>query len=91
MSAPIKLGVVGLGGRGFWLSHCAGRCDEVTVAAMADIDEALLDIAREKLPGVALYASGEEMAREADIAIATRKSLDAGQFVDLPLLDEIGE
>ena len=67
MSEPVKVGVVGLGGRGFWLSHCAGRCGEVTVTAVADIDQNMLEIAREKLPGVERYASGEEMAREADI------------------------
>ena len=91
MSTPVKLGVAGPGGRGLWLSHCAGRCDGVTLTTVADIDESMLDIVREKLPGVEPYASGEEMVREADIGIGTRRSLDTGQFVDLPLLDEIGD
>ena len=44
---------------------------------MADIDENMLDIAREKLPGFALYTSGEQMAREADIVTTGARSLRA--------------
>jgi len=67
MPEPIRLGVVGLGIRGFWLSHLARQCPETELVAMADLREDMLHLAREKFPGVGLYASGEDMARRGPI------------------------
>jgi predicted dehydrogenase len=67
MSEPIRVGVVGLGIRGFWLSHLVRQCAETELVAMADLREDMLQIAREKFPGAALYTSGEDMARQAPI------------------------
>jgi len=67
MPEPVRVGVVGLGIRGFWLSHLARQCAETELVAMADLREDMLDLAREKFPGVALYRSGEEMAATAPI------------------------
>ncbi len=67
MSQPVRIGVVGLGIRGFWLSHLVRQCAETELVAMADLREDMLQIAREKFPGVALHTSGEDMARQAPI------------------------
>jgi len=67
MAEPIRVGVVGLGIRGFWLSHLARQRPETDLTAMADLRPDMLEMAREKFPGVELFASGEEMARGAAI------------------------
>lgn len=67
MSEPLKVGVVGLGIRGFWVAHMTRGCPETRLVAMADMRPEILDIARDKFPDVDLYASGEEMARDAAI------------------------
>ncbi len=67
MSEPLRVGVVGLGIRGFHLANLATQCDEIELVALADVLAEMLDIARDKFPGVELYESGESMAREADI------------------------
>jgi predicted dehydrogenase len=67
MPEPVRVGVVGLGIRGFWLSHLARQCSETELVAMADLRDDMLGIAREKFPGVDLHRSGEEMAQHAPI------------------------
>ena len=64
---PVRVGVVGLGIRGFWISYAASQCPEVELVAMADMQESMLETARAKFPGVALYRSGREMAEQAEI------------------------
>ena len=54
MAEPVRVGVVGLGIRGFWLSHVARQCAETQLVAMADMREDMLALAREKFPGVEL-------------------------------------
>lgn len=67
MAEPLKVGVVGLGIRGFWIAQMAYEGEATQLVAMADFDESKLDLAREHFPNVALYESGEAMAREAEI------------------------
>ncbi len=67
MQDALKVGVVGLGIRGFWISHLARQTPETELVAMADLNPVMLEMARDKFPGVTLYAAGEEMAAEADI------------------------
>jgi len=81
MSEPVRIGVVGLGIRGFWLSHLARQCAETELVAMADLREDMRGIAREKFPGAALYRAGEEMAQAADVeavVVATGDCFHAG-------------
>jgi predicted dehydrogenase len=68
MAEPLKVGVVGLGIRGFWIAQMAYEGEATELVAMADFDETKLDIAREHFPGVTMYHSGQTMAEEADIA-----------------------
>ena len=93
MAEPLKVGVVGLGIRGFWLAQMTSEGDATELVAMADFDRDKLEIAREHFPGVALYESGEVMANEADIdavfigtgdrfhAGNAREALQAGKHV----------
>lgn len=77
----MKIGVVGLGIRGFWLSHCVRECPDTELTAMADMQPGMLNIAKEKFPGVELFTSGEEMVKKADIEavlIATGDRFHAG-------------
>lgn len=67
MAEPLKVGVVGLGIRGFWIAEMARTGEETELVAMADFDPEKLELAREHFPDVALYGSGESMANEADI------------------------
>lgn len=67
MAETLKVGVVGLGIRGFWIAQMAYEGEATQLVAMADFDESKLDLAREHFPNVALYESGEAMAREAEI------------------------
>ncbi|MGI5818385.1 MAG: Gfo/Idh/MocA family protein [Armatimonadota bacterium] len=67
MSAPLKVGVVGLGIRGFWLAEMTRAGEATKLVAMADLDPQKLEIAREHFEGVTMYQSGETMANEADI------------------------
>lgn len=63
----VKVGVVGLGIRGLWIARMANEGTETELVAVADMNPAMRDIARQMFPDVALYESGETMAREADI------------------------
>jgi len=56
-----------MGVRGHWLAHLARTGAVTRLVAVADLDKQMLDLARRTFPGVQAYASGEEMAREADI------------------------
>lgn len=81
MHAPLRIGVVGLGVRGFWVAHLARECPQTELVAMADMDQAMLAIAQDKFPGVALYPSGEAMAQSPDIEaviVATGDRFHAG-------------
>ncbi len=59
----IKLGIIGLGNIG--TSHAKkiieGRCPHITLAAIADINPARLEWAKENIPGAALFDSAEKM------------------------------
>jgi len=93
MAQPLQVGVVGLGIRGFWIAEMARTGAETELVAMADFDASRLEIAREHFPGVALYSSGEEMARAAEVeavfvgtsdrfhATNAREALGAGKHV----------
>jgi predicted dehydrogenase len=73
--------------------------EETELVAMADLDPAHLDVAREHFPGIALYGSGREMAERADIeavfvatgdrfhAVCAREALAAGKhtLIEKPL------
>ncbi len=81
MIEPLRMGVVGLGIRGFHLAHLITRIQETELVAMADMQDKMLDIAREKFPGVELYESGAAMAEKADIEavlVATGDRFHAG-------------
>ncbi len=67
MAEPLRVGVVGLGIRGFWIAEMTRTGEETELVAMADFDTTRLDLAREHFPDVALFDSGETMAREAGI------------------------
>ena len=67
MDQPLKVGVVGLGIRGFWIAEMTRAGEATELVAMADFDESRLDLAREHFPGVDLYPSDAEMAASVDI------------------------
>ncbi len=67
MSEPLKVGVVGLGIRGFWLAQMTHEGEATQLVAMADLDPEKLDLAREHFEDVEMYDSGAKMAQEADI------------------------
>ncbi len=93
MAEPLRVGVVGLGIRGFWIAEMTRTGEETELVAVADFDTSKLDIAREHFPGVALFQSGEQMAREVGIeavfvgtgdrfhADNAREALGAGKHV----------
>ena len=68
MSQQLPVGVVGLGNRGLWIARMAHEGAHTQLNAVADMNPKMLDIARMMFPDIAMYASGEDMAREADIA-----------------------
>lgn len=63
----MRMGLVGLGIRGFWVAHLVREGAETELVAVADLREDLRALAREKLPGVEVFDSGAAMARQADI------------------------
>ena len=67
MSDQLKVGVVGLGARGFWLARMANDGANTELKAVADMAPRMLEIAEMLFPGLPQYTSGEAMAREADI------------------------
>jgi predicted dehydrogenase len=67
MPEPLKVGVVGLGIRGFWIARMANEGDATQLSAVADMNPRMLEIAEMLFPGRPQYQSGEDMAREADI------------------------
>ena len=67
MSDPLKIGVVGLGERGFWLARMANDGPATELKAVADMNPRMLEIARMLFPDVQRYDSNEKMAAEADI------------------------
>ena len=62
-SSKVRLGIVGVGnmGSGHIANILAGRCPEIEVAAVADINPARLEYAQSKIPGVAVFNTAEEM------------------------------
>ena len=93
MSEPLKVGVVGLGIRGFWIAEMTRAGDETELVGMADLDSAKLDMAREHFPDVELYTSGQEMAEAPEVEAVfvgtgdrfhagnAREALNAGKHV----------
>ncbi|MBP5631745.1 MAG: Gfo/Idh/MocA family oxidoreductase [Clostridia bacterium] len=61
--STVKLGIIGVGnmGSGHIANILAGRCPEIEVAAVADINPARLEYAQSKIPGVAVFNTAEEM------------------------------
>jgi len=55
VAEPLKVGVVGLGIRGFWIAQMAYEGEATELVAMADFDESKLDLARDHFPDVGLY------------------------------------
>lgn len=68
MSQQLNVGVTGLGIRGLWIARMAHDGGNTALRAVADMNPRMLDIARQLFPDIACYESGEDMAREADIA-----------------------
>ena len=62
-SSIVRLGIVGVGnmGSGHIANILAGRCPEIEVAAVADINPARLEYAKSKTPEVAVFNTAEEM------------------------------
>ena len=62
-SSKVRLGIIGVGnmGSGHIANILAGRCPEIEVTAVADINPARLDYARSKIPEVAVFNTAEEM------------------------------
>ena len=62
-SSKVRLGVIGVGnmGSGHIANILAGRCPEIEVTAVADINPARLEFARSKLPDAGLFNTAEEM------------------------------
>ena len=59
----VRLGIIGVGnmGSGHIANILAGRCPEIKVTAVADINPARLEYAKSKLPDVGLFNTAEEM------------------------------
>lgn len=62
-SSIVRLGIVGVGnmGSGHIANILAGRCPEIEVTAVADINPARLEYAKSKIPEVAVFNTAEEM------------------------------
>ena len=62
-SSKVRLGIIGVGnmGSGHIANILAGRCPEIEVAAVADINPARLEYAKSKIPEVAVFNTAEEM------------------------------
>lgn len=62
-SSKVRLGIVGVGnmGSGHIANILAGRCPEIEVTAVADINPARLEYAKSKIPEVAVFNTAEEM------------------------------
>ena len=62
-SSKVRLGIVGVGnmGSGHIANILAGRCPEIEVTAVADINPERLDYAKSKIPEVAVFNTAEEM------------------------------
>ncbi|HJN16663.1 MAG TPA: Gfo/Idh/MocA family oxidoreductase, partial [Armatimonadota bacterium] len=85
MSEPLKVGVVGMGIRGIWISEMTRAGDATELVALADFDESKLDIVKLHFPDASLYASGERMACEADIDavfVGTGDRFHAGNAIE---------
>ncbi len=59
----IRIGIIGIGNMGSGHAHniTAGKCPEIELTAVADIAPARLEWAKAELPGVACFATAEEM------------------------------
>ncbi|MGE5530597.1 MAG: Gfo/Idh/MocA family protein [Bacteroidota bacterium] len=67
MPELLKVGVVGMGARGFWLARMANDGANTELKAIADMNPKMLDIARMMFPDVPMYDTNAKMAEEADI------------------------
>ena len=73
---PVAMGIVGFGGMGggHLGNYLSGNTKRLRFVAAADIDPARLELAKERLPGIAVYNSAEELIAGGlcnSIAIAT--------------------
>ncbi len=59
----VRMGIIGVGnmGTGHAMNIKNGLCPEIELTAVADIDPVRLDWTKENLPGVATFATAEEM------------------------------
>ena len=59
----VRLGIIGVGnmGSGHANNIVAGKCPEITLTAVADINPARLEWAKENLPGVTCFDTAEAM------------------------------
>ncbi len=59
----VRLGIIGMGnmGSGHTNNILAGKCPEIDLVAVADIDPARLDWSRENIPGVTCFDTAEAM------------------------------
>ena len=59
----VRLGIIGVGnmGSGHANNIKAGKCPEITLTAVADINPARLEWAKENLPGVTCFDTAEAM------------------------------
>jgi len=93
MAEPLRVGVVGLGIRGFWIAQMASEGQHTRLVALADMDASRRDLALEHFPDATVYESGRQMADQADIEAVfvgtgdryhagnAREALQAGKHV----------
>lgn len=57
MGDQVRIGIIGLGNMGTWHSNniLQGKCPEITIAAVADINPERLEWAKEHLPSAVCY------------------------------------
>lgn len=85
LTSPLRVGVVGLGIRGFWVSHLARECSDMELVALADMSPQMRAIAADKFPAARLYDSGEAMAAADDLAavlVTTGDRFHAGNALE---------
>jgi predicted dehydrogenase len=65
---PLKMGVVGLGIRGFWIAHLIQEATGLELTAVADMNPETQKLAKGKFPGLPVFETCEQMAAQGDLA-----------------------
>lgn len=67
MGDQVRIGIIGLGNMGTWHSNniLQGKCLEITIAAVADINPERLEWAKEHLPDAVCYDTGDALIEQA--------------------------